>query len=148
MTTERSMWSFIHQSDIAPRSGASVTRYDNVNTLRGGHQLISNRTRASSALYLTQSISTEATRNISNTRALDLGAGDDKLQGFQKGKFIGGSGIDTLELPRGTYRITISGFRVKFTKDGTTMNTVGFEKLKAGQTYDFSKLKNGQTIRY
>jgi hypothetical protein len=76
-----------------------------------------------------------------------LGEGNDFLKGFGSGSFMGGGGVDTLELTTGTYTVGISGTNTTFTSGSTIMNTTEFEKLIAGATtLNFSSLMNGQTI--
>jgi hypothetical protein len=60
---------------------------------------------------------------------------------------MAGNGNDILALTSGIYTFGISPAGGNFAKDGIIMNTVGFEKLIAGETtYDFASLSNGQTI--
>ena len=79
--------------------------------------------------------------------AIDLGDGDDYINGFGPGIYFGESGNDTLELTPGSYTVELTPGPVVFFKDGIRMNTYGFEKLIAGSTsYDFASLTYGQTI--
>lgn len=136
-----------NQPDTACQSGAinSVIKYKGVHPLTG-NSIFGTRTGGRSSSFNLHIIGTSGSNTIRNTRTVDLGAGNDTLQGFGQGRYIGGSGIDTLILPKGTYQVRISGSRVTFTKDGITMTTSGFEKLRAGRTYDFAKLTNRQRI--
>jgi hypothetical protein len=86
---------------------------------------------------------------------VELEDGNDYFKGFGDGRYGGGNGQDTLELPPGNYTIEKWFTTVTFTEDSTftspsqkaRMNTLNFEKLIVGHTiYDFTSLTNGQTI--
>ena len=75
------------------------------------------------------------------TGTIDLEEGNDILTGFGGGKFLGGSGVDMLLLPKGTYQI--SGSIV--TDNFQIMNASGFEKIggigSAGLNKDYKPLE-------
>ena len=72
------------------------------------------------------------------TGTIDLEEGDDVLTGFGDGKFYGGSGVDMLLLPEGTYQI--SGSIV--TDNFQMMNVSGFEKIGGIGSAGLSKNHN------
>jgi hypothetical protein len=90
--------------------------------------------------------------------SVQLGYGNDYLNGFGRGYYFGTGNYyqpppdeDTLELTSGSYTVSYTvepwGTATNFTKDGIIMKTFQFEKLIAGSTtYDFSSLTEGQTI--
>lgn len=146
MAIEFSMRSVTNQANIAYQLGVtgSVTNSEGIRSLASNNIITGTRTGGRSS-FNSKVIGTGGSK-IQNARAVFLGYFNDTLTGFKQGSYDGGPGIDTLKLPQGTYRVKISGSRVTFTKDGITMTTSGFEKLKAGQTYDFAKLTNRQRI--
>ena len=78
---------------------------------------------------------------------IDLGEGDDYINGFGSGLYLGGSGNDILELTPGSYTIQLTPGPTLLFKDDIRMTTFGFDKLIAGSTsYDFTSLTDGQTI--
>jgi hypothetical protein len=78
---------------------------------------------------------------------MDLGEGEDYINGFGGGVYFGGSGNDILELTPGSYTVQVSPGPISFVKNDLPMVTYGFDKLIAGSTsYDFTSLTQGQTI--
>jgi hypothetical protein len=78
---------------------------------------------------------------------INLGEGDDYINGFGSGLYLGGSGNDILELTPGSYTIQLTPGPTLLFKDDIRMTTFEFDKLIAGSTsYDFTSLTDGQTI--
>lgn len=80
------------------------------------------------------------TGGFSGTGLTDLGPGDDTLMGFGSGRFDGGSGIDKLLLPDGSY--TFTGFG----QLGNEPDADGYFKLTSGS--DTMLIKNFELIGF